>query len=237
MQIKFFHTTVPFLIFTLLACNGADTPSSSKISKMKNPKHPTLEKEFLADLSWMNEPKSFSLENGTLEILAEKGTDFFNNPVDNSTTASAPFLYQEVAGNFVAKALVSPDFSAMWNAIALMVYIDKDNWIKFAFENSDATGKTIVSVVTKEVSDDSNGAILNKQDQIWLKLIRKDHVYSMLWSEDGEQFKMARLGTLPKVDSIKVGLEVQSPIGEIARHQIHYFEVEKTTVEDLRKGE
>lgn len=65
-------------------------------------------------------------------------------------------------GDFVATALVQPDFSSQWNAVALMVHIDDKNWIKFAFENSDATGPSIVSVVTKEVSDDANGMVISQ---------------------------------------------------------------------------
>ena len=59
----------------------------------------------------------------------------------------------------------------------------------------------------------------------------------MLWSIDGNDFKMARLSTLPDVDSVKIGIEAQCPVGEAATHEIIYFEITKTTVNDLRKGE
>jgi regulation of enolase protein 1 (concanavalin A-like superfamily) len=191
----------------------------------------------LGDFEWMNKPDSFTIENGTLAVAAPKGSDFFNNPEDQSITATAPLLFKEMKGNFIAKALVQPDFSGLWNAVSLMVYIDEMNWIKFAFENSDATGKSIVTVVTKKVSDDANGVILSEQDQVWLKLIRKDNIYSMLWSLDGKEFKMARLTSMPPAESVKIGIEAQSPVGESVIHRIHYFGLEEVTVEDLRKGE
>ena len=191
----------------------------------------------LGDFKWLNEPKSFQIENGTLKVVAKKETDFFNNPEDMEKVSTAPLLFKEINGDFVAKALVRPDFTSLWNAVALMVHIDNDNWIKFAFENSDATGKSIVSVVTKNVSDDANGVILNDQDQIWLKLVRKGNIFSMLWSINGRDFKMARLSAMPKIDSVKIGIEFQSPVGESAAHRIEYFEIEKITVKDLRKGE
>ena len=193
--------------------------------------------ENLETFKWLNEPKSFEIQNGTLKVVAEKETDFFNNPEDNTKTSTAPVLFKEIGGDFVAKALVRPDFTSLWNAVALMVHIDNENWIKFAFENSDATGKSIVSVVTKNVSDDANGVIINDQDQVWLKLVRKDNIYSMLWSKNGKDFKMARLASMPGADTVKIGIEVQSPVGESATHEIDYFEIEKTTVKDLRKGE
>lgn len=190
-----------------------------------------------ADLKWMNEPKSFTSSNGSLKVVVEKGTDFFNNPEDKTITSTAPLLFKQIGGDFVATALLKPDFSSMWNAAALMVYIDNNNWIKFAFENSDATGPSIVSVVTKEVSDDANGVVLNDQNQVWLRLIRKENIYSMLWSLDGKVYKMARLTSLPAVDSVKIGIEFQCPVGPSASHEIAYFGIEERTVKDLRKGE
>ncbi|MBT8180316.1 MAG: DUF1349 domain-containing protein [Eudoraea sp.] len=190
----------------------------------------------LGDFKWLNEPKSYTINNGSLNVIAEKGTDFFNNPEDSTITSTAPFLYQNISGDFVAQALVRADFSSVWNAASIMVYIDEHNWIKFAFENSDATGKSIVSVVTRQVSDDANGVVLSDEDEVWLKLVRKGNNYAMFWSIDGEDFKMARLAAMPPVDSLKIGVEAQCPVGESATHQILYFGLVKKTVEDLRKG-
>lgn len=190
-----------------------------------------------SNLKWLNQPNSFSIENNTMKVVAEKGTDYFNNPEDGSIASTAPLLYKQVKGDFVAKALVRPDFSSMWNAVSIMVHIDSLNWIKFAFENSDATGQSIVSVVTKNVSDDANGAILSNHNQIWLKLIRKGNIYSMLWSIEDKDYKMARLTAMPPVDSLKVGIEAQCPVGDSASHEMLYFGIESKTVGDLRNGE
>jgi len=242
MQKKAIHK-IPFLallILTQISCDNPENQPPLKVAQKENLKNNMLANistESLGNFKWLNEPKSFQIENGTLKVVAEKETDFFNNPEDKKKTSTAPVLFKEINGDFVAKVLVRPDFTSLWNAVALMVHIDNDNWIKFAFENSDATGKSIVSVVTKNVSDDANGAILNDQDQIWLKIVRRDDIYSMLWSKNGEDFKMARLTTMAKVDSVKIGIEFQSPVGESATHQIDYFEIEKTTVKDLRKGQ
>lgn len=196
-----------------------------------------LSPESLGEFKFLNAPTTFSVENGILTIQATKGTDYFINPENKEKTATAPFLYKEVTGDFIATAHVKPDFSSMWNAASLMLHIDDDHWIKFAFENSDATGKSIVTVVTKEVSDDANGIVLEEQDDMWLRLIKKGNIYSMLWSKDGMNYKMARLTTLPRHEVVKIGIEGQSPVGESANHQIDYFAIDHTTVTDLRKGE
>lgn len=225
-------------ILTLILCKEAEpeayinpnTPSATNLLS-------GLSSNDTGELNWMNRPTTFTFEKGSLNAVALKGTDFFNNPEDSTITGTAPFLYKSAQGDFVARALVKPDMTSMWNAVALMVYIDDRHWIKFAFENSDATGPSIVTVITKDVSDDANGAVLSGQEEVWLKLVRKNNSYSMLWSMDGKNYKMARLGTLPATDAVKIGIEVQCPVGEAASHEITYFGIENRTVEDLRKGE
>jgi len=185
---------------------------------------------------WLNEPKNHTVTNGELHIEVEGNTDFFIDPENKKATASAPFLYKEVKGDFIATTLVQPDFKDQWNASALFMMIDETHWIKFAFENSDATGKSIVSVVTRMVSDDANGAILNNSDQVWLKMIRKGNLYALHWSLDGIKYNMCRLAAMPKAEKVKIGLEAQSPVGQTAHHKFLYFNLESKTVKDLRKG-
>ena len=117
-----------------------------------------------------------------------------------------------------------------------MVYRDSSTWAKLAFEHSDATGPSIVMVVTKEVSDDANGPILNEESSIWLRLIRKGDLYAMHWSKNGRDFKMARLFALPTQGAVKVGIAAQCPAGEAARHSFLYLSIDHRTVGDLRKG-
>jgi hypothetical protein len=147
----------------------------------------------LSTLQWLNRPDSFMLDDKILTVRIKGGTDFFNNPEDSSITTNAPFLHQEYVGDFYARVKVEPDFSSLWNAVSLMVYLDSLNWIKFAFENSDATGPGIVSVVTKGTSDDANGVVLTDQKSIWLLIAKKNNNYAMHWSLDGKTFTMARL--------------------------------------------
>ncbi len=215
------------LCFLLLGCSE----QKEKVEAMTT--QPSIP---LETLQWMNEPTNFTIDGASIRITAKKGTDFFNNPENGEISASAPFLYQEIAGDFIATVKTQPDFSSMWNAGVLMVHIDSLNWIKFAFENSDATGKSIVSVVTRGVSDDANGAILQSATAVWLRIIRKDDLYALHWSVDGQNFQMARLSKMPVADRVKIGIEAQSPVGEEATHYFSDFSIEKRRVEDLRKG-
>lgn len=215
----------------MLSCNQQKVESTSGvISATKS----NITEKAISNMHWMNPPQSFEVVDSTLLVTVSKGTDFFNNPEDSAVVGSAPYLYKEVAGDFIAKAIVQPDFSSQWNAVALIVHLDSLNWIKFAFENSDATGPGIVSVVTKGTSDDANGVILNKEKKVWLAIARKDNIYALHWSLDGKNFNMTRLTSMPNQEVIKIGIEAQSPVGDSATHQIHFFEIEKITTEDLR---
>ena len=192
--------------------------------------------EVAQSFQWSNPPTEFEFQDGSLEITVVSGTDFFNNPETLEVTGTAPLLYREIEGDFVATALVQPDFGDMWNASSVMVFIDSLNWIKFAFENSDATGRTLVSVVTRETSDDANGPLMTGEDTIWLRVIKKSHLYALHWSLDRSNFKMARLCSMPESRQVRVGLEAQCPVGTIATHKFLYFSLESKTVDDLRLG-
>ena len=229
MKIGSYFILLFFIISVGFAQKSTGTSSKSNLLSELSPQD-------LGTFNWLNTPEIFKIKDGTLTIETAKGSDFFNNPEDGQLTGNAPFLFREMEGDFVAKALVTPDFSSQWNAIALMVYLDSDHWIKFAFENSDATGPSIVTVVTKELSDDANGVMLTDTKAVWLKLIRKGNNYAMLWSKNDSDYKMARLTTLPKTPSIKIGIEAQCPVGPTATHKISYFGLAKKTVKDMRKG-
>ncbi len=223
-----------YLVVIVSLASGCDKMSKdSPVSVEKNITY-NMTNAYISDFTWMNPPESYSVEEGILYVSLNKETDFFNNPEDSSVVGTAPFLYKEIEGDFVAKALFQPDFSAQWNAVALMVYVDSLHWIKFAFENSDATGPSIVTVVTNETSDDANGVILKENPAIWIAIARKNNNYSMHWSTDNNDYKMSRLTSMPASKIVNIGMEMQSPLGEKAVHQIKYFGIDAKTVKDLR---
>ena len=233
--------TMSFAVLVISSCNQNDKKQKTK----ETPDKSLLPDNLLIDMNesdlkgfqWENTPAEFTIDNGSLMVRVGKGTDYFISPEDGKATSTAPVLYRHMAGDFVAIAKVQPDLSELWSAGAIMVLVNETNWIKFGFENSDATGPSIVSVTTRELSDDANGAILNGIDEVWLKLARKGHNYGMYWSLDGENYQMARLSAMPAIDSVKVGIEAQSPVGEEAVHKFEYFSVKAETVNDIRAGE
>ncbi|MBT8210520.1 MAG: DUF1349 domain-containing protein [Eudoraea sp.] len=232
---NFFLLTMGFFI-PLGSCLGQNTRLKEELMSGVNLINHINNADFNG-FSWLNKPETYEFTEDSFSILAPPESDFFNNPEDGKVTGTAPFLYTEVTGDFIAITQVQPDFTSLWNAGALMVYWDSEHWIKFGFEYSDATGPSIVSVVTRQESDDANGVILGDTSAIWLKLIRKNNLYSMHWSRDGKNYKMARLAAMPNKDIIKIGIEAQCPAGQGAKHKFSFFSLESKTVADIRKGE
>ncbi len=230
-----------FYIFLLLLILGSCTHPKTNSVEIKIDQSSNLLATMTATnmlgFKWMNIPDNYEFTGNSLKITAGENTDYFNDPVGCSMNTNAPLLYKEVEGDFVAKALVKPKFNSVWNGAALMIFMEDKYWAKFCFENSDATGPSPVSVVTREVSDDANGVILNGEKLLWLKLIRKGDLYAMHWSKDGENYKMARLFKMPHHKSVKVGIEAQCPVGKSAIHEFLYFSLEQKTVNDLRRGQ
>lgn len=85
--------------------------------------------------------------------------------------------------------------------------------MKAAFEKSDFGTNAVVSVVTHGVSDDANGCNIDA-DSVWLQVARAGNNFAIHYSLDGEKFDMVRIFHLPAEQTVKVGLEAQSPTGE-----------------------
>lgn len=221
-----------------LGCTAPDKPEP-EITGLSSPNaFAAMSGQDTGDFLWMNRPDSFVISEGILKIVPPANSDFFVDPANGKVAVSAPYLYREMTGDFVATALVQPDFSAVWNAANLLVFQDSMHWAKLAFENSDATGPGIVTVVTNGLSDDSNGAVLNEQQEVWLKLMRKGDLFAMHWSANGRDFRMARLFALPPRELVKIGIAAQCPAGgRPVAHSLKWLSLETKTVEDLRKGE
>ncbi len=193
----------------------------------------------LKNWKWLNESEVMQV-NDEVVILAPPQTDWFNNPVPENGTisapvANAPFFYTDVTGDFVFRAKVRPNFESTYDACALMVIQDEKLWTKAAFEKSDFGTTAAVCVVTNELSDDANGCNID-QDEVWLQIARVGDVFITFYSLDGEKFDMVRLFNLPVEKCVKVGIEAQSPAGEGGLRNFSHITLEHRTLTDLRAG-
>lgn len=178
---------------------------------------------------------SYFEEDGVIRVSAFAKTDFFVNPETSEVTANGQFVYCAVKGDFVMQAKVSCEFKDTYDACVLLAYDHKHKWAKACFERTDFGSKAVVTVMTNGVSDDANG-INTEQDQVWLRLSRKNDMFAVHYSLDGETFIMARLCRIPMSEEIKVGIAAQSPTGDGGERFFENFSLENRSLTDIRLG-
>lgn len=186
------------------------------------------------NLQWLVKSSYERTEQG-IKMYAPAKSDYFVDPFTEKATTSAPFLYQEVTGDFVFKAKVSHDFIATYDACVLLALDNEKLWAKACFEYTDLNTHAIVSVMTNQKSDDANNVPIDN-NEVWLQLARKDNVFAIHYSTDGQTFKMARLTYLPMQKTIKVGLVAQSPTGNGGMYYFENISLDYISLENIRDG-
>ncbi len=164
-------------------------------------------------LEWRNQPVSWSAGENGLRIEAGAKTDWYISPLDGKKSANAPLLLFQPAPEFILTARVKVDFRNQWDAGFLMVWADDTTWAKFALEKSAYQEPTIVTVVTRGVSDDCN-SVRVAGDSVYLRVARTGPAIIFYASEDGRTWRMVRAFTLGKAENLRVGFAAQSPLGE-----------------------
>lgn len=188
----------------------------------------------VSGFAWKNEARFCGMENG-IQVYAPAETDYFVNPADGAIKANAPFFYQEVEGDFVLRAKVSHGFTATYDACVLLALEHETLWAKACFEYTDFHTHAVVTVMTNGRSDDANGANITG-NEVWLQLARKDDVFAVHYSLDGQTFTMARICALPMGRRIQVGLVAQSPVGTGGERRFQHVSLERRTLADIRSG-
>lgn len=118
---------------------------------------------------WLNQPASWSMKGDVLTIQSAAKTDWYAPPTGDQKVAATPLLLFPAPKDFWFSAKITVDFKSLFDAGALVVYIDELNWVKFAFESQDGKSGAIVSVVTRGLSDDNTGAPIDG-NSVHLKL-------------------------------------------------------------------
>ena len=202
----------------------AQTKSSLKI--------PTLP----GQLFWHNSPKVCTMKSGELTIVAGEKTDLFRDPNAAYNTDNAPKLLFKADQNFVLTASISHPFANKWDAGGFVVIADSLNWIKFCFEK-DYTGKRrVVSVVTKNISDDCNSVEI-ESDIVYYKVAKADNVITLYYSTNGKNWFLVRHLQFDAKNGVKAGFIAQSPTGKICTVKFADIKYESKKIKDPYAGE
>lgn len=190
------------------------------------------------ELQWENQPLFWKvgLEDGFI-IQAGEYTDLFVDPAVNSPIENAPrAIFTPANTSFILSAKLNVEFLSAFDAGGLLIELRSDLWAKLCFEYSLQLRPTIVSVVTRGVSDDS---IANEIDshEIYLRLAYTPKITAFHYSLDGNYWHLVRYFTLGEQGSVKIGFLSQSPTGKscwVRFSEIHYF---IQILKDYRNGE
>jgi len=184
-------------------------------------------------LKLMNRATGVVEIEGGFEITAPEKSDDFIDMFTRVVKFEAPCYYTKASGDFIARCRVKPDFRETYDAGGILVCESKSRWIKLEFERTDLGYPSIVSVVTKKISDDSNGERADAE-AVWLQVVRKGNNWCLHHSLDGTRWKMVRYFHLKMKSELTVGMVAQSPLGAGCRVEFSGFEVGPNTYTDIR---
>ena len=189
-------------------------------------------------LAWEHAPAHWeALAGGGLRVNAPARADYFRDPTGSHVNDAAPFLWMNVSGDFVARALVRPTFASTYDSGVILVRHDPEHWAKVCFEKTDFGTTAAVSVVTNGVSDDANGANLELAE-VWLQVTRVGDVFGLQYSPDASDgsWRMVRVFRLTVPPTVRVGIVAQSPVGPGTTIDFLHFSIEQRTVKNVRSG-
>jgi regulation of enolase protein 1 (concanavalin A-like superfamily) len=188
------------------------------------------------ELRWLTQPVSFGHEDGRLRIEAGPRTDWFVDPGGESApVATGPALVGRAAGDYLLSARVTVDFAATFDAGVLMLHADELHWAKLCLELSPDGRPTVVSVVTRGVSDDCNSFAVDG-NSVRLRIAKIGPAFAFHASTSSERWELIRHLSLGAIDP-EVGFEAQSPTGDGCTATFDDLRFEPRRLADLRSGD
>ena len=163
-------------------------------------------------LHWQIQPLHFTAKGNTITMVAGKKTDMFRDPNVTYNTDNAPKLLFRPADNFTLTASIEHAFANKWDGGAIVLKSDSLNWIKFCFEKDYTGARRVVSVVTKDISDDCNSVEI-AGNKVFYKIAKADNVITLYYSTNGVKWLLIRHLQFNARPEFEVGFLAQSPTG------------------------
>lgn len=187
-------------------------------------------------LTWDNTPVKYSIQNNVLTIVAGPKTDMFRDPNVTYNTDNAPKLLFKADNDFVLSTSIQHSFLNKWDGGAIVIIQDSLNWIKFCFEKDYTGAKRVVSVVTKDISDDCNSVEI-KSNKVFYKVAKADNVITLYYSMDNKKWFLIRHLQFNNTKDIKIGFLAQSPTGNKCEVKFSSINYKAKKIKDPYLGE
>ena len=185
----------------------------------------------------LGDPSAWSIPGPyTLRAVAGPRTDWFVPP-DGAGPAvmNAPALVGEASGDYLLAARVSVGFAATYDAGVLALHVDERCWAKLCFERAPDGTPMVVSVVTRDVSDDCNSFAV-AADHVWLRIARRGPAFAFHAAPDGRLWQLVRHFALGAGTEPALGFLAQSPTGEGCTVIFEEVTFEVGRLDDIRSG-
>ncbi|MEP6948081.1 MAG: DUF1349 domain-containing protein [Ginsengibacter sp.] len=187
-------------------------------------------------LYWENKAGKFLIKENSLTIEAGEKTDMFRDPNVTYNTDNAPKLLFKADENFILSASIEHSFTNKWDGGAIVIKNDSLNWIKFCFEKDYTGARRVVSVVTKNISDDCNSVEINS-NRVFYKVAKADNVITLYYSINGAKWFLIRHLQFDTNPGFEVGFLAQSPTGTKCAAKFSSIKYESKKIKDPYTGE
>jgi regulation of enolase protein 1 (concanavalin A-like superfamily) len=190
------------------------------------------------ELTWKNHPEEFRLgAEDSLFVRAGAETDWFVDPAGGYAKDNAPAaLFIPSDKDFTLSTHVRVEFASTFDAGVLQLRAGEGLWGKLCFEYSPQGQPMVVSVVTREVSDDCNGVPV-AGNEVFLRLLRRGQTFAFHYSTDGKYWHFVRYFSLGPIVMVQAGFSAQSPTGPACNVTFAQITYRAGAIEDLRSGE
>jgi regulation of enolase protein 1 (concanavalin A-like superfamily) len=152
-----------------------------------------------------------------ITLEASPHTDLFTPPDGSAPINNAFRLLRTLqAGDWQFQAHVSVQQKALFDAGVLLIWHSQSHWAKLCLEQAPGVRPMLVSVVTRGLSDDANGEVLERP-QAYVRISRLGQTFAFHASRSGEagSWKLLRHFSLDiGISPVQIGVLVQSPTGE-----------------------
>jgi regulation of enolase protein 1 (concanavalin A-like superfamily) len=185
-------------------------------------------------LEELHAPVTARIADGVIELVAGPRTDIFCPPDGSPPTLNAPALLADLHdGDFVLSAHIEAELQSRFDAGALLIWQGDRSWAKFAIERSPEGQATVVTVVTRDLSDDCNSVVLD-QPRAHLRVVRIDDAFAFHLEAAG-RWQLIRHFALHAGDA-RVGFLAQSPTGDGCTARFREIRTERRRLDDVRDG-
>lgn len=186
-------------------------------------------------LAWSVLPKAYELAENRLKIEAGAKTDLFNDPRGEYTQANSVRLAFVPDGVFTVQAKVQVGFQSTFDAGAFIVWADEKHWAKLAFEFSPQKEPMIVTVITRDLSDDCNSMVI-EGNEVYLRVAKLVGAYAFHVSLDGRTWHLIRYFSSINLENATVNFSAQSPMGEGCTAVFSEIGYTAEALADIRNG-